>query len=91
MAGVGGLREVEFDVGGLEALVVADGQVHHIEPLAVVEQGVFFLQGVAGRHHEPQFVQVGMFQHIFRNNQMPNVNGVEGSEIESCFDHFPDG
>lgn len=81
VARVGGFRERELDVAGPETEVIADGEVDEMQPLAVVEQRSFFLERVLRRHHEPEFLQVRVFQQILGNNHVPDVYRVERSEV----------
>lgn len=81
VARVGGLRERELDVAGPETEVVADGEVHEMQTLSVVQKRRLLLQRVLRRHHEPELLQVGMFQQIFGNNQVPDVYRVERAEV----------
>lgn len=81
VARVGGLRERELNVAGPETEVVADGEVHEMQTLPVVQKRRLLLQRVLRRHHEPELLQVGMFQQIFGNNQVPDVYRVERAEV----------
>ena len=37
-----------------------------------------------GGNHQPYFVQIAVFGKVIGNNDMPDVNRVEGSEKKAC-------
>jgi hypothetical protein len=37
------------------------------------------------RYNHPNLIQIGMLGHVIGDDKMPDVNGVEGSEIEADF------
>ena len=61
-----------------------------------IEQRVRFLERIVRRNNEPELVDVRMLQDVVGNDEMANMNGVEGAEIktnvhEKFFYKFPEG
>lgn len=81
--GIGGPGQPELNIGGPEPVVVLHGQLHQSEPVVVPEEGFFLFQGILRTYHEPELLQIAVFDHVIRNGHMTDVNGIKRSKVES--------
>lgn len=89
--GIGRCRQVHLYVADKDARIVADGQLHHFQALVIIQQVLFLFQGVLGRHHKPQLVQVGEFDQIVGQHDVPMMDGVERAGIDANLFHDANG
>ena len=54
-----------------------------MQTLAIWQQCGFLLEGIVGSDDEKHSVEFAVIQHVFRQNQMPHMNGVEGAEKQA--------
>jgi len=78
--GITGLGEVEFDVGGLQFIVMLHRQVHHVQAMLFIQQRALFLERILRTHHEPHLLQVGILRKMVGNDQVARVYGIERAE-----------
>jgi len=83
--GIGGLRQVEFDVGGFEPGLVLHRHVDHIQPVDIGQERRFLLERIVRRDDKPHILDVGELDHVAGDHQVPEMDWVEGSEKESGF------
>ena len=85
--GVGRYGEVEFDIAGPHTVIVVYGQTHHLEPLLVGKEGFALFEGVLGGYDIPHLVKVAMGQHGVADDEVADVDGIEGTEEKTNFSH----
>ncbi len=83
--GVGGLWQAEFNVGGPEQFVVANGQLHEVKAVVVTGQRGFGLERVLRTHDQPHLIKVGLRCHEIGNDHVPHVYGIERTEEQAYF------
>ena len=90
------LGQIEFDVTAFQLLVLRDGEVNHLQSVRLAHEFTRAFVRVVRRDHQPHFVQIGVMRHVVGDDQMPEVNRVERTEVQSdfAFDflrHAPEG
>ena len=83
--GVAGHGQRKLYVAGLQLVIIADGKVNQIVAVLVVQQAGAFLKRILGRNDKPHSVQIGILGHVIGQDQMPDVDGIEGAEKETDF------
>ncbi len=79
------LRKMKFNVGSLDLIVIIHGGAHHVIPVEFVQQPPAWFKWILGGDYHPHFVEVRCFRHDVGNDQMTNMDRVEGAEEETCF------
>ena len=85
---VGRVGEVKLHIAHSETGVVLHRQVHHVQPVVRLQQVLPLLERVVRRYDKPHLFQVAVLSHVFGNDQVADMDGVEGAEKESDFVHI---
>lgn len=88
--GVDGVRRLgqrELHIRRSELRVVADGELHQVEPVIFVEQRMGFLQRVVWRQYKPDLIYLRVLQHMVRDDQVAGMDWIKGAEIKT-YVHF---
>ena len=80
-----GLWEAEFDIAGLQPGIFCAEIPDHIVPVVVVQKAALLLKRIVGGDHQPEFFEVGVFHQVVCQDEMADVDRVEGAEKESDF------
>jgi len=83
--GVTRLGQMKLGIVDFKLWIVGDGGPHQIVPVKFVQQAFAWLQRVLRGDDKPDFFQVAVFHHDVGNRQMPDMNGVEGAEVQADF------
>lgn len=81
--GVGWAAASYLDVIGLELVAAVDGQLHHAQPVGRRDVSFERFVGWHGGGDEFHEVQIERFQSVLCNEQMPDVDRVEGAAEQS--------
>ena len=68
----------------------ADGSVTQNERQAVIisEERFLLFEWILRRNDDPNLVQIGVFGHVIRDDEVSNVNRIKGPEVQSYFHDF---
>ena len=81
--GVRGLGKVELYIGGPELGIVFYGQLYQVQAVVFVQQVVRFLEGILRCEDKPYLIYAGVLLHMIGNNKMPDVDRIEGAEVQA--------
>lgn len=80
--GIARFRHPKLHIAGPEVEMICNCQLDHSQPVKLVDQGLLLFEGILGTDHKPNLVQVrAVVQHI-GNDQVPDVDRIEASEVQ---------
>jgi hypothetical protein len=74
---------IDLQAAHRKALVARNGQLQHFDPFGRGRQLAITLMGRHGRGKEQDAIQSQLFPAALRQEQVPQVDGVEGSSEQS--------
>ena len=80
---VGGRRKRKLYIASLCQRIVFGCKSHQFKTLFVLKQTCGSFEGIEPADNKPKSIDVSVFYHILGNYQMPYVNRIETSEIQS--------
>lgn len=88
MDGITGTRQVKFDVGRFDVVIIIDSGANHVEAVEVAEKSFAGFERILRGNDEPHLVQIGGFRHDIRDDQVADMYRVEGAEEQTDFQLF---
>ena len=76
---------MKFDIADFHIKVIFYGHLYHIEPVELMQEGFTAFERVLWGNHKPYSFQIGIFRHSVGNNQVPDMNRIEGTEKQPDF------
>lgn len=83
--GIRGFGKLEFDPGGLQPSVIADGEFDQMKAVIILKQASSRLQGIVRTNNHPYLIEVGEFRHVCSDHHVPVMDGIEGAEKKTGF------
>lgn len=80
-----GFGEMELDVRSLDLVVIIHGGAHHVVPVELMKQTSAGFKWILRGDNHPHLVEVRCLRHDVGNDQVTNMDRVEGAEEETCF------
>ena len=75
----------ELYIRGSKLKIIFNRQLHHLYPVKFVNQGLPFFERILWTYDKPHLIQIGTVMKCVCNDQMTNMYGIEGTEIETDF------
>jgi hypothetical protein len=72
---------MKLHVTAPELVIIFNGQVHEVQPVVFIQQGMGILQRIMRRHHKPYLVNIGMRYYMIGYDQVAGMNGIKTPEI----------
>ena len=85
--GIIGLWQSKFYGAGAQFWIVFRGLHYHLVPMVVVQKAFLVLKRTLRGYNEPNLIYVGKLHHMVGDDQMADMNGVEGAKIKSHLFH----
>jgi hypothetical protein len=77
--------KMELYVGRFNFIMIVDGCPNHVVSIKFVKESLAWLKRILRRNHHPNLVKVSGFRHNISDNEVPDVDGIEGTEEETNF------
>lgn len=79
--GIRRLWQVELHIAGPELRVILYGQVHQVQAVIFIQQGVCIFKRVVRRYYEPYLVYLAVLYHVISYYEMTSMYGIETTEV----------
>ena len=83
--GVAWLRHGELHIRSPKLIIVLDRQLYHSQSIKLMNQRLAFFEGILRTHHKPNLIQIGTVVKRVSDDQMTNMDGIEGTEVKTDF------
>jgi hypothetical protein len=82
---IGWLGKGELNIGSFETNVSVDCFLYKVEAIVFVKKRVRLFERVERGNNKPNAVDCGLVQNMVCNDEMANMDRIEGTEIEAYF------
>src|SRR5690606_529420 len=87
IAGIIGPGQVKLDLAGPEFGIILYRLIDHLVAVVVVQKGRFGLEGVLRGDHKPDLLEVSKLHKVVGDDQMADMDGIEGPKKEAHLFH----
>ena len=87
--GVAWLGHSKLHIWSPKLEIILDRKLHHSQPIKLVDQRLALFQRILRTHHKPNLIQIGTVMKRVRDDQVSNMNGIEGTEVKTDLQNLP--